>query len=104
MRGVADFVVAAAKDYAKVYSYFVCNATAEGRLCHTSIAGSRGRRRGRLRSRGSFGTRLEAGSLHFGVATLCLISQPWVILGDLGWKWVNIGGQGRGGRKNRVIL
>jgi hypothetical protein len=42
-------------------------------------------------------TRLEAGFFHFGAVTLCLISQPWVTLGDLGWKWVDIGSRGRGG-------
>jgi hypothetical protein len=46
-----------------------------------------------------FNARLAAGYLSFGVATLCLILQPWVTLGDLGWNWVNIGGRGGGGRK-----
>jgi hypothetical protein len=36
---------------------------------------------------------------HQRVATLCRSSQPWVTLGDLGWKWVNIGGRGRGQAK-----
>jgi hypothetical protein len=38
-------------------------------------------------------TRLEAGFSHFRVATLCLILQPWVTLGRLGWNWVDIGGR-----------
>ena len=50
-----------------------------------------------------FNTRpFKAGCLRFGVATLCRFSQPWVTLGDLGWKWVDIGGRGGGGRAKRA--
>ena len=41
----------------------------------------------------NFNTRLEAGFFHFGAVTLCRFLGG---LGDLGWKWVDIGGQGVG--------
>jgi hypothetical protein len=54
--------------------------------------------RGRLRSiKGLIFTRLEAGFLHFGIATLCRCSQHGVIWGRMGSNGVKPG-EGWGGR------
>ena len=51
-----------------------------------------------------FNTRpFEAGCLHLGTTTLCLISQHGVEWGRLGWNGVETGGRGWGGRKIATI-
>ena len=42
---------------------------------------------------------LRAGFLHFGVATLCLIFQPWDSMGRHGTKWDEHRSRGRGRAK-----